>query len=167
MIYIYSPVSEDLVKDGEEFTSIVDKADEPVEVGDLVSMGGDRQWRVMATESYTSESGVICLALVIPDSEEVPDASQWTHNILRDGEQLSFCVYRSEAGTVTYGWMMHGSVPGGKLTAYEPTEHPTLMKPGPDEWSIDAVETFVPEVESPVFDHVYVAKLSKLEPVAA
>ena len=164
MLTVFASVIEDLLPGEVDILFIEDGF--PI-VGECIGMGGDRPWKVMKIEDYFLNDESLSVALVAPDGEPTPDESIWTHNILRDGEQLSLCVHTNNGFQVSYEWLLLNTAPSDRITAYEPTDHPTLMRAKADEWKVASFDVFLPMVETPIFDRVYISKVLKLEPVAA
>ncbi|MGG6293806.1 hypothetical protein ACQ4M4_05220 [Leptolyngbya sp. AN02str] len=169
MLTICLPISESLLNGEEKAVCIENYAGAPISDSDLVDMGGDRFWEVFAVETYQLDDEQLAVALVVPEGEAAYDVSEWTHNMLRDGHKLSFCVHLTERGTdINHEWLMHDEPPSQTITTYEQVGDTTLMKPVRDEWKVSSMKVFHPvDSSSPIFDAVYIAQVAKLELVAA
>lgn len=167
MVSIFTAIKEEMADSnlGEESEQIQVQSRRP-ELGQTITMGGDRKWQVVKVEAYKSEGKTVYVAMVAPEKEmsSLPDESEWSATYMRqDAHSMAFYVNLSEEDQViNYGWDYAGVPPSGRLLNYEPVEgYGSLMKPIPSQWVISTVDECQPEQQEPTFDMVYLCRCQK------
>jgi hypothetical protein len=140
-LIIYQVTNEDLHQQGEQLELVACSEAAP-QVGDLISMGSDRPWQIVHTETYQADDSRIHLAFTAPIGES--RRKEWGINqIKQEHPQLSFYILLKDKEIETWGWAMDGKAPSGMLYDYAPApiEGTTLMKPLETGLFVDWVKT--------------------------
>jgi hypothetical protein len=143
---IYQAIDEtQICWDVEELVVIGNSAD-----ARQVSMGGDRLWNVIKTESY----GDIKLLLVSLDSDKEVQPSD---------DILSLEIENN--GLLSYTFHVNGSVPkiGEVLCDYFQTPHSTLVRAEPNGWQVDEVQQFNANDSSNVYKSICLCQCRQME----
>lgn len=130
-------------KQVEEEAFKVEKTIQPPTLGQVLKMGGNRDFRVVEVEEYQGTETRAYVAWVHPVDREVPPPQAWTrHMWVEIYPQRSFDVEVSpNMDIITYGWNMNGFPTTGRLYAGNPTDHPTQLNRVPLPWVVDLVTT--------------------------
>lgn len=143
----------------------LDANEEPIVVsqgtlsaGDSVSLGGDRQWQVIETETYQGQEQTICLALVsLPDA--IPDRAEWTDVVMREDDPLSlYLLLDPQQQLITNGLTFNGKPPHPVIYDYAPTGDGTELKPTKAEWLIEKITTCLPQSEKAIYDQIFICQ---------
>ncbi|NEQ20696.1 MAG: hypothetical protein F6K28_15950 [Microcoleus sp. SIO2G3] len=124
-------------------------------VGDLVSMGGDRDWEIIELYRYEatglgSQVGAVYFAQVNPEDQPVPPISEWTSTQMSsDKPFVSFSAVGEPELEIGYHCLDIPPRIGERLITGEPTDHPTQMKVVELPWKVDRVDTYQPLREAP------------------
>lgn len=172
MISIFTAVQETMIDQSSgEDSELIKVDDTRPELGQTITMGGDRPWQIVKVEAYKNEGKTVYIAMVVPQESValMADESQWNvPYILHESPCKAFYVNLStDDKLINYGWDFTGVPPSGSLFNYEPVEgHETLMRPVPSEWVVSEVDECLPTSDEQIFDMVYICHCEK-QPIAA
>jgi hypothetical protein len=135
-------------------THICWDVEELIVIGDStaqqISMGGNRLWNVIKTESY----GDVKLLLVSLDNDEMIQPSN---------DILSLEI--GDHGLLSYTFHVDGSVPktGEILCDYFQTSHPTLVRSEPNGWVVNQVEQFNADDTTNLYTSICLCRCRQME----
>jgi hypothetical protein len=147
MIVVYEVIDDYSIdiSSGEEEHQVTLAQHAPI-AGTTIKMGGERLWQVLETEVYINAGETITLALVHPIDTALPARAEWNQTTWKDSyPTISMNLKLMPDSELTYyGANMEGNPPTGRLYGGEPTDHPTLLRPVPLPYAVDAIDTYKP-----------------------
>lgn len=170
---IYQCCDESTVDISVEDSLLTTWSDHPPLVDDLVSMGGDRKWRVVEVSEFkpvalAEDIAAVYLVEVHVDGLPVPSKDKWVSNTFKDDHPDESIDLKLVDNAIEIGFDMRGFAPeiGSHLLDYEQICNTTAMRSIERPWVVDRVALYLPSGTAP-YSKVHLCHCKKLSLVAA